>query len=87
MKTQTELDAMSADLDRREALAQAKLETLLDDTAALIAEFNPRLAPVWRKAMPSRRVQLSLAFAAGFPEGVNHKTAKFVIGMAELDQK
>jgi hypothetical protein len=62
---------------------------IIADAAALIATYNPALADCFRNE-PFRRVNLALAFAAGFRKSVNddiHPTASMVLRVAYLDRQ
>ena len=72
-------------MDTREKLT----EELIEDTATLIAEYNPQLADAWR-SKPFKRVDLAYAFARGFVKNEEddiNPIASIVIQASLLDQQ
>ena len=62
------------------------MSQLIQDAANLIADYNPALAVAFRN-QPAQRINLAMAFAAGFSGEDVHPVASLVIRAAYLDRE
>lgn len=65
------------------------MQETINQAAALIAQFNPKLAKAF-KSQPFNRVNMAYAFASGFAKSADddiNETASLVIRVAILDRE